>query len=160
MARKITPTHVLLNEIEVATAASTITFSSIPQGYADLVLELNTTGSDAVAFLYGYINGDTSNYSRVFAYRSSTINSGTSTTAGYHVIYGSKRQLNTINILDYSASDKHKTMLVYLGNAQHGEVVMQAVRWGSTAPITSIEFVTQSGTVDAGSTFRLYGVYG
>lgn len=160
MARKTTPTHVLLNQIELSSSTSSVTFSNIPQGYGDLVLELNTTGSDAAAFLYVFLNGDSSNYSRVFLYTGGTLGAGSASNAGFHVIYGTiKRQTNTIELLDYSAVDKHKFLMAYMGNANHGELALQAVRWANTDPVSSIVFEAATGTISPDSTFRLYGVY-
>lgn len=159
MTRKTTPTHVLLNQIELSSASSSVTFSNIPQGYKDLVIELNTTGSDAATFLYVFLNGNSSNYSRVFLYTGNAIGSGSATNAGFHVIYSTKRQTNTIELFDYSVTDKHKFLMAYMGNANHGELALQAVRWADTSPVTSIVFEAATGTISSDSTFRLYGVH-
>jgi len=63
--------------------------------------------------------------------------------------------------MDYSATDKHKTVLVKRGvsDATGYSVGMEAGRWASTSAITSINIFDQSGdTFDAGSSFALYGV--
>jgi hypothetical protein len=59
--------------------------------------------------------------------------------------------------MDYSATDKHKTVLSRANNAANG-VTAIAGRWASTSAITSIVLTFQSSSLATGSTVALYGV--
>jgi hypothetical protein len=59
--------------------------------------------------------------------------------------------------MDYSATDKHKTVLVRSNAASTG-VEAIAQRWASTAAITSILVFPSTGSWAAGGTFSLYGI--
>ena len=69
--------------------------------------------------------------------------------------------LFNINIMDYSATDKHKTALsrlnVVSGSSQPG-VSMASHRWANTSAITSILVKPYSGNFTSGSTFALFGI--
>ena len=142
----------------LSSAAASVTFSSIPQGYRDLVLVIDGTSS-AVVNVDVQQNGDTgSNYSYVLASGDgSSPNSSTSTTTAARMGRMTTTQSNCIfQFLDYSATDKHKTML---GRANADQTRMSAGRYASTSATTAIEIlaVPSPRTFDAGSTFTLYG---
>jgi hypothetical protein len=59
--------------------------------------------------------------------------------------------------MDYSATDKHKTVLVR-SNIPADTVAAHAVRWANTAAITTVGVAAISGTWSAGTTFALYGI--
>lgn len=155
-----TPTYTLLNQITLATSTATVTFSSIPQNYGDFVIVADAT-SDANSGLYLRFNGDTgSNYFTVGAYGngSSAISFSQNLTFTNANFISSGRGLNTMQVMDYAAIDKHKTMLgraSYAGN----QAQMAAARWASTSAITSASLFMDSGrTFQIGSTFYLYGL--
>ena len=54
-----TNTYVALDKVTVGTATSSVTFSSIPQGYTDLVLVINAKANTggAIGLLFKF-NGD------------------------------------------------------------------------------------------------------
>jgi hypothetical protein len=66
-----------------------------------------------------------------------------------------------IQIMDFSATDKHKTVLTR-ANRPGGAVDMIAGRWGSNNAINSILFRPDNGafTWSTGSSFSLYGIAG
>ena len=155
-------TYVPLESIVLTNAASSVTFFNIAQSdangtYKDLVLVFAGTTSASIGILSTY-NGDTSNQSRVFMYAPP----GTSGTASDNeVIYAyTSQSVCTMQILDYSATDKHKTILARSDNAA---VITMATaqRWASTSAISSIALTPKSGnTFGAGSTFSLYALHG
>ena len=159
-----TATYTALANITLATAASTISFSSIPATYRDLLFIFSGTGSTT---LQGRIriNGDTgSNYlfqrmsgsgASASAARISTgATSGTISTIAQATTTGAL-QMN-INIMDYSATDKHKTMLQRSTSAVN--ISAQALRWASTSAITSLVLVVTTQSIGAGTTLSLYGI--
>ena len=157
MSRKTTPTYVLLNQITLAASTTTLTLSNIPQNYGDLVLVI--AGSGARQFRLNP-NGDTGNASLVYmdGYGSTT-SSGTVSQISlwYAPSLGPFTSVN--QIMDYSASDKHKTVLTR-GSVPADVASAYASRWASTAPITSLSLVNAStGSLAAGSVISLYGVH-
>ena len=63
-------------------------------------------------------------------------------------------QVNITQIMDYSATDKHKTALARANNAANGVAAVAAI-YRSTSAITSITFINGG---NAGSRYDLYGV--
>lgn len=98
----------------------------------------------------------------------SSTNSGSATTTSIQLdFYGFTNtnlgQVATINIMDYSATDKHKTTLIRNGKQGGSNDGVEAIagRWANTAAITSLEIFSITGggiTFSAGSTFALYGI--
>lgn len=62
-----------------------------------------------------------------------------------------------VDFLDF-ATDKHKVMLARSNHS--GEVSQLAGRWASTSPISSIQFLPESGggNLTAGTTITLFGI--
>ena len=161
MARKITPTHVLLNQIELSSSASSVTFSNIPQGYGDLVLVSESKSNSTLENIYLNLNGDTtgSNYNYVLM-----LGTGSSAiSASYNALTWGETDttgaINTYHFMDYSATDKHKTCIFKVSRPAGG-VLGQAGRWSNTAAIASITLkMGLSQSFQADSIFSLYGVY-
>ena len=155
-----TPTYIALANVTLGSSSSSVTFSSIPGSYRDLVLIFNGTGSGTTGNLRMTFNGSTlSNFTdaRMYNFNNST---GADTTGGDSLIsLGAlnNRQASVVQIMDYSATDKHKTYL-FRGGATAVGVGASANRWANTAAITSIVLVNTAGTIDSGSTFALYGI--
>jgi hypothetical protein len=152
--------YVALGTTTLSSAASSITFSSIPATYKDLIVIGNFNGGTAGTFSIR-LNGDSgTNYSRVWMLGSGSGsgNSGTSTNNAYRLFsYGSTRAVGIAQLMDYSASDKQKTLL-WRGNDASAEVIAIAGRWANTSVVTSLNVFSQDGTFASGSTFSLYGV--
>ena len=154
----MTDTYRPLATVTLGSAASSVTFSSIPATYRDLIVVIE--GTTATNFnLTTQVNSDTgNNYSTVEANGSS---SGTQSFANTSLdrFYAASMQTARTNVtyqfMDYSATDKHKTVLVRNG-VGGDRTSMVAGRWASTAAITSIFFY--GGTFAAGSNFSLYGI--
>ena len=164
-----TPTYTLIDSTTLTSSASTITFSSIPQTYRDLVLVAQFETS-AAAVPNMQFNLDTgSNYYYVYATgngSSATSSSGNTSSLSFNQeIFANTATpyLATVQLLDFSATDKHKSILIRANNQQEpvtGLVGagMQAGRWANTSAITSILIRTGGGNFEIGSTFSLYGI--
>ena len=153
-----TPTYTALANITLGSSASSVTFSSIPATFRDLVVVGDYTGS-TVALVLMRFNGDSSNLSAVeMGANTDGAFSGTATNINFGAIYNSNKMTVITQVMDYSATDKHKTVLRRGTNAQQSELNAAAGRWASTAAITSIALTCNSGTFSSGSTFNLYGV--
>ena len=156
-----TPTYTAIASITLGSSASSVTFSSIPQDYRDLVLVVTGEGSSATSFYALYFNADTgANYSRV---EMSGTGSGTSSSSPSNLVpitHNATSESTTIlQIMDYSATDKHKTVLYRNNSVDYPIVKAGAGRWASTSAVTSLEVEGTSGvTLTAGSTLALWGI--
>ncbi len=161
-----TPTYIPLGTITITGSPTEVQFNSIAQSYRDLILvgdfSTNTT-SDMPGIRF---NGDSgANYNTVIMLGSGTSAfsySRTGRTSGWMEWYSaSGKQLIECSIMDYSVTDKHKTVL--FRRDQAGNVTSAgAIRWANTAAITSISIIpaaeTGSGAFNSGSTFSLFGI--
>lgn len=159
-----TPTYVALATTTLSSSASSVTLSSISGSYRDLVLVIaakNTGGTyDNIRVQF---NSDTgSNYSYVQAYfNGSGFGSNSSTTTFIEGLTSSHthNSASILQVLDYSATDKHTTTLQRSNTATAESANrMAAGRWADTSAVTSITLTQQSTNFDTGSTFSLYGI--
>jgi hypothetical protein len=156
-----TPTYTPLATVTLGSSASSVTFSSIPGTYKDLVLVVNgKSGTGTETNLALRPNNDSGNANRVFMFSDgSSVSSGVFTEALFIGTLPTSESSNTTsisNIMDYSATDKHKTILQRSSRAVN--VSAQALRWGSTSAITSIVLVVTTQSIGAGTTLSLYGI--
>lgn len=161
-----TPTYILLNQVTLAANTSTISFSSIPSNYRDLRIVITGTLSTSVTPALRY-NGDSgNNYHYVTmggtagagAYSGAGANVSTAILGWYtQVVQG--RFIAIGDIMDYSATDKHKTMIAR-GSDNGVGVDATASRWANTAAISTITVTGYdgAGVYAAGTTFYLYGL--
>ena len=155
---------VALATTTLGSAASSVTFGSIPATYRDLRLVLNL-GNNSNSGSVMRFNGDSgSNYSYVYMAGNGSGTGSTSGTVTYINLASNIYSNNTItdtyfvDIFDYSATDKHKSTLSRGNNAATGAEA-DAARWANTAAITSITIVgLASSQMIAGSTLSLYGI--
>jgi hypothetical protein len=163
MAAK-TGTYTLISSNTLGSAASSITFSSIPSTYTDLVLVCSgkMVSGSANNNLLRFNSDSGSNYSRTYLYGdgSSAFSGRTTSTTSLQFPYFDSTNFNItiVNIMDYANTTTYKTALSR--NCQPAETATAEVGlWRSTAAITSIT-VTRYSTVDfaTGSTFKLYGI--
>jgi hypothetical protein len=156
-----TNTYVALATAIATGSQSTITFSSIPQTYTDLVLVCSgNTVNLATALLFNNDNG--TNYSRtgVRGY-SSTADSFRQNAQSYLAIDASVSQPlqnAIINIQNYSNTTTRKTVL-WRTNSSTGVEAMVGLWYGTIAAINRIDVISTGGTnFSAGSTFTIYGI--
>jgi hypothetical protein len=160
-----TPTYIPLANLILGSTTTTVTFSSISGAYRDLVLVFSgsTTSNGAGASLR--FNGDTgNNYPFVRVLGISTPLSSAATASNLALL-ASNEGLGTaisnaiFQIMDYSATDKHKTTLNRNNNnntlGTHTEMI--AGRWANTGAVTSI-VITSTINFAIGSSFALYGI--
>jgi hypothetical protein len=151
-----TPTYTPLATITLASTDSEIVFTSIPATYRDLVLVVGGKATSAGAFNV-ILNNDTGNGSRVFALgNGSTTSSSTAATLAV-LEMGSDETTGIVHIMDYSATDKHKTLLARGGSAG-GVTIMMAGRWASTSAVNSIKLNRGSSSFAVGTTLSLYAI--
>ena len=142
--------------------ASSITFSSIPQDYTDLILVTSGASQPAgggAAFLR--FNGDTgTNYSYLYMFGSG---SATSTGRFSNTTGVPTNRHNTTegggmgHIMNYSNTTTYKTTISH--GAGNNIAIAYTGSWRSTAAITSITIFPESGPGWAtGFTATLYGI--
>ena len=148
----------------LGSAASSVTFSSIPSTYTDLVIICNFGGSSAGQdFTFRY-NGDTgSNYSDTRMYGNGTNavsnnnTSATKITADSVGVSTSLQAFDTIQIFNYANTTTYKTCLVRVADAAKSTEATVGL-WRNTAAITQVDLAMTSGNLLSGSTFTLYGI--
>ena len=151
----------------LGSAAASVTFSSIPGTYTDLVLIVNT-GDTTNAGIYMQFNGDTAtnySYTRLTGNGSTVTSQRSSNTAKTLVMGASISVPSTVtgmfmlNIMNYANTTTYKTTIGNESAAASG-FVAKAFLWRSTAAISSILLADDGGNILAGSTFSLYGIKG
>jgi hypothetical protein len=160
--------YVALANVTLGSSAATVTMSSINQGYRDLVLVINAAPTAQTQFRLQFNSDTGSNYSSANMMGSgSSASVGSGNADGLTMPYAQSLVANNlfmsvINVLDYTATDKHKIILVRNNKMDtvngFGTTDATAYRWSNTAAITSLLIKTGSGSIAAGSTFALYGI--
>ena len=160
-----TNTYVALATQTLGSAVSSVTFSSIPQGYADLVLVANGLVSTNGYDFDIRVNGDTgTNYSytalggngtSAASYRNSNATfMRFSTYSSWHT---STISTAIMHFQNYSNSSTYKTVIGRGNDTTYG-VDATVGLWRSTSAITSITAVVQGANFTTGSTFTIYGI--
>lgn len=146
----------------LGSASNSLTFSSIPATYTDLILVINATASGGGLNPQIQFNGDTaSNYSLTWMYGngsaafSGRYSSQTSSYIGY--LTTTEPATFIVQVQNYSNSTTNKTA-VFRWNATNTEVGAGVCLWRSTATINSLTVKTSANNYAAGSTFTLYGI--
>ena len=147
----------------VPSSQSSVTFSSIPQTFTDLVLVttvITTTGT--IADLRTRINSDAgNNYSRiVMSANGSAVGTGQNVNVPY--AYGmlstsSNWTTNTMHFMNYSNTTTFKTIL-FRGNDTAVQTTAGVDLWRSQTAITNLVFDNNIGDFITGSTLTLYGI--
>ncbi len=145
---------------------TTVTFSSIPSTYTDLVLVIygKTNGTGGVNSVRITFNSDTgNNYSRLALYGvngSAGINQSTSTNGGSAILGQNSENTGNaiINFQNYSNTTTYKT---FIGRENRSQVAVYASiqMWRNTNAINSITLTGDSGvSIVSGSMLTLYGI--
>ena len=130
-----------------------------------LVLQARTTGNGFTARM-NFNGGFSGSYTNV-SMEGNGVNgqSGTWSTNGIalYVLNGYLTDGNSgigkFEIMDYTQTNKHKTVLTRAGGGRDG-VVANAGRWDQTAAISSLTIEAFGTSWAAGSTFNLFGIEG
>lgn len=168
--------YVLLQKNTVGGAgASSVTFSSIPQTYTDLIIKISarTTDANIAQSMYMTVNGGAQG--SVLS-QNWIIADGSSTAGGYYnsigqiypfYINGSTSTTSSfgngvIYIPNYANTTKQKSMsfegVVENSATSQGRVEVGAAKFASTSAITSLLFAPGAGSFTQYSTFYLYGI--
>jgi hypothetical protein len=152
------PTYTPLATVTLSSTTSSVTFSNIPATYRDLIFTYDGTVSGG-AFARIRFNSDGGfNYSNVQMYGSGTTATSSLPGNGDNIEFAEFQATHNsaiVQIMDYSATDKHKTVLGRSNNAS-SNVQGKAGRWANTAAITSVQILATN--MLSGTTLSLYGI--
>ena len=145
----------------VASASASVTMSSIPSTYTDLVVIVYATDSTSEG-MGMYFNGDVgTNYSFMYFYDNGSggvaAGQNLNTTRINFANLSPTISLYTSHILNYANTTTFKPVFSNGGLATE-YVIAYTGNWRSTAAINSITFNVSSGTIGVGSIFNLYGI--
>lgn len=154
------PTYTPLATVTLGTAVGSLSFQNIPATFRDLILTYSGTVSVAQG-LNVYHNNDTTsgNYSRVLMLGDGSSALSFLGTDARALEIGTVQTTAIGQIMDYSATDKHKTSL-WRGGPANSFTIANAMRWANTAAVNRLDLVVSSGgsTMSVGSTISLYGI--
>jgi hypothetical protein len=146
----------------LGSAAASVTFSSIPATYTDLVLVFAGANATALSGNGIQFNGDTaSNYSNTNLSGDGTTASSARFSNQIYIRAGisfTSQSVSIISIQNYANATTYKTLLAR-GGAGNSYVRADVGLWRSTSAINSILYYVDSGAnFTSGSTFTLYGI--
>ena len=152
----------------LTSTAATITLSSIPATYTDLILVVNI-GANVAGNMQVRLNGDTgANYSTVtaIAYNNTVTGSGyygpqsfmyANVASALPTTLGSASAVMQFH--NYSNSTTYKNMVARYANVSIPEVDATVSTWRNTAAITSINLSSYSASVYlVGTRVTIYGI--
>lgn len=154
-------TYTPIQTTTLATAQSSVTLSSIPSTYTDIVFVINwTAGSTNFSVKINGDNGANYSYLRLFGTGSAIFsqqdaNNSTGVTSNWTNIGPA---VNVIQCLNYSNTTTHKAVLARFNEPQ-GSTAIAIGSWRSTTAINSLMLYSTSGaTIPAGTILTLYGI--
>jgi hypothetical protein len=166
MAAK-TGTYTLIASTTLASATGTVTFSSVPQTYTDLIIVSSRQQASAARLYLRFNNDGTSLYSDTWlSGEGATVYSGRDTSASAISLGGiwngtttTTWATNITHIMDYANTTTFKSTYARDSNDKSGtgtaEIIIGLYR--STSAITTVNVVGGSN-FSIGSTFKLYGI--
>lgn len=152
-------------KIDKATATgseSTISFTSIPATYTDLVLVFNGYTNAQAACNLRFNNDSGTNYSqtRLLGSGSAATSDRDPSLAQINAFVSTSTSNNIneiIQIQNYSNATTYKTALLRWNNAASYVAAIVGL-WRSTSAINRVDMILSTSTYATGSTFTLYGI--
>ena len=147
----------------LGSASSSVSFSSIPDTYTDLILIIDgTVGSNCgIQMRFNSDSGSNYSFTRMTGDGSSASSDRSSSATfmelGFYV--SSTRNMNIVQIMNYANTSTFKTVL-NRANAQSVNIGAQAYveLWRKTPETINAISLSASGNFSTGSTFTLYGI--
>ena len=159
----MTATYEKIATTTLGSANATVTFSSIPATYTDLVLVSNPKMTTSSTYFITTFNSDTAtNYSQTrMSGNGTTAASARDTSVSGIDMEFQNNDTDTgtsiMQIQNYSNTTTYKTALIRDNFAAYG-VFARVALWRSTAAISTITLTMSSSTFAAGSQFTIYGI--
>jgi hypothetical protein len=165
----MTATYEKIATTTVGTDTNSVTFSSIPATYTDLVLvmQIKSSSSDTIRFRFNSDSGSNYSTTRLSGTGSSAVSdreNNSTITAGSNYGWPTSTLGATTHItqiMNYSNTTTYKTLLTRANQASNGVDACVGL-WRSTAAINAVSIATAayggSSSVQTGSIFTLYGI--
>lgn len=164
------PTYTLIQSTTLSTNAATVTFSSIPTTFSDLVFRI--TGRSTVpsgTYDTGYLYNGTAFSSTKIQGINTTISSsrttGTDAQGGGIWVPNATTAANIFGSTEVYWPNYQSTVSqpVYIysvaeQNATNAPILLTALLWQSTSALSSVLVFAGAGSFVAGSTLSLYGI--
>lgn len=155
-------TYEPISTTTVSTAVTSVSFTSIPATYDDLVLVANANYTSGTGDMNIRFNSDSgaSSYAYIRQLNGAAIQVGVSTGANSAVLTdNSVNSIQIIDVFEYKNTSVHKTFMDRGGNVTYYMGGISGV-WKSNTAISTITFHPEfSGSTWAtGSTFTIYGI--
>jgi hypothetical protein len=149
----------------LGSAAASVTFSSIPQGYTDLVLVVSGSGSigNDVRLQFNSDTGSNYSYTTLSGTGSSAVSARATNETSTPLTYygGISTTLGATNqigyLMNYSNSTTFKSVLARANNASSG-VDANVCLWRNTNAINTIRVFPPTANFQTGTTVSLYGI--
>jgi hypothetical protein len=164
-------TYTLIEAKTLGTTTASVTFSSIPATYTDLLLKISSRNNDIYNEIHFRFNGNTgSNYSgrNLYGTGSAAVSSSSSSLTSLQNLTVQSVSTQTANtfgntelyIPNYTSSNNKSVSAdgVQENNATSAQAMLGAGLWAQSAAITSIEAFPSIGSFVTHSTFYLYGI--
>ena len=163
-------TYTLISSNVLSSSAASVTFSSIPATYTDLVVRWSARCSTTTENVDIQLNAASTSYSitQVDGYGSSGTASSRSTTDPGIRVYGMTQSGDTANTFgsaefylpNYAGSTNKPNSTFAVTETNATQALIQAVAGlrSNTDAVTSLKLQTGSGNFVSGSSFYLYGI--
>lgn len=154
-------TYEVISTQTLVSSAATVTLSSIPQTYTDLVLVLRGTSTvdDTIMMQFNSDTGSNYSWTQIGADAGSGIFSSRATgVTSFRIGYGNTAQGSHITqIMNYSNATTYKTSLSRSNKAADDARAIVGL-WRNINAITSLTIIQTSGSFATGTTISLYGI--
>jgi len=140
-------------------AASSITFNSIPSTYTDLVLVCNVQATAGGSGLVVPNGASSFSFTRVYGNGTSALSSRGTSFPGLFIGSVSSGVIGTyiMHLMNYSNTTTYKTTLAR-SSASDTDTEAIVSLWQSTSAISSLVFSINGTTIAVGGTATLYGI--
>lgn len=160
-------TYIALQTLTLSSNDSEVVFASIPSSYRDLVVITDVTASGGSIGCRMRLNGDTGTNYFVVAMAGEGSGALFTESVNLNYLYGNgnaaltgNRIIQVFNIIEYSTTNKHKTVLSRSNDNNAVGSWASVARWANTDVVNSVTLFSGSNSFAIGSTFALYGIQG
>jgi hypothetical protein len=158
-----TATYALIASVAASGSQSTVSFTSIPATYTDLILVFNGYTNAQASCNLRFNNDSGANYSDTRLLGSgSSATSDRDTSINQINAFVSTSTSNSINeiihIQDYSNATTYKTALLRWNNPSSYVAALVGLWRATPAAINRVDMILTTSSFVDGSTFKLYGI--
>jgi hypothetical protein len=163
-------TYSLISSNVLSSSAASVTFSSIPATFTDLVLRMSVASTGVIDGIFRFNGSSATNYSRTYMQgtgsTTSSSRSSNSTNIGLQDLYRNNGSTSNtfssseIYIPSYTVSQSKpiSAVLADESNNTTADMTLIAGLFRDNTAISSFSIAPNSGNFSAGSSFYLYGI--